>query len=245
MFWEYDTRLGRRWNVDPVDQIYISNYATFKNNPILFEDILGNTPGKTIGEKIDDIDKKVYEKTSEVAAKISEPVVKAVNKFENFVRSKSYVSGGVSGKIDFGVIGLEGKIEGYSTSETTGGINFELNLTSNSSGKLDKKGLKPTWKDWNLAGGGDIYMSFNSSETPKKAFKIFDLKKSKGFVEGGADLYRVQIKTNSLGNTKIGLGCSVDVKQMMLKSFGIKGSLGVKTKTSLLRYTSRETQLGY
>jgi RHS repeat-associated protein len=31
----YDTRLGRRWNLDPVDQVGISNYAVFKNNPII------------------------------------------------------------------------------------------------------------------------------------------------------------------------------------------------------------------
>ena len=43
-FWEYDTRLGRRWNLDPVDQISISNYAVFKNNPIWFVDPLGDKP---------------------------------------------------------------------------------------------------------------------------------------------------------------------------------------------------------
>ena len=42
MFWQYDTRLGRRWNLDPVDQIGISNYATFANNPIVNNDVLGN-----------------------------------------------------------------------------------------------------------------------------------------------------------------------------------------------------------
>src|SRR5690606_14249008 len=41
LFWEYDTRLGRRWNLDPVDQIGISNYAAFANNPIWFDDPLG------------------------------------------------------------------------------------------------------------------------------------------------------------------------------------------------------------
>jgi len=33
-FWQYDPRIGRRWNVDPVDQISRSNYSTFGNNPI-------------------------------------------------------------------------------------------------------------------------------------------------------------------------------------------------------------------
>jgi RHS repeat-associated protein len=33
-FWEYDTRLGRRWNTDPVPKGFISGYATLSNNPI-------------------------------------------------------------------------------------------------------------------------------------------------------------------------------------------------------------------
>ena len=43
-FWEYDTRLGRRWNVDPVDQVKISNYAAFENSPFIFTDQSGNNP---------------------------------------------------------------------------------------------------------------------------------------------------------------------------------------------------------
>jgi RHS repeat-associated protein len=33
-FWQYDGRLGRRWNVDPIDKEYESPYAAFGNNPI-------------------------------------------------------------------------------------------------------------------------------------------------------------------------------------------------------------------
>lgn len=40
-FWEYDTRLGRRWNLDPVTYSWQSTYATFNNNPIIFVDPLG------------------------------------------------------------------------------------------------------------------------------------------------------------------------------------------------------------
>jgi len=43
MFWEYDSRLGRRWNVDPKPTVGISDYACFANNPIWFSDILGDT----------------------------------------------------------------------------------------------------------------------------------------------------------------------------------------------------------
>jgi len=45
MFWEYDTRLGRRWNLDPYSQIFVSDYAAFGNNPILFTDPLGDLVG--------------------------------------------------------------------------------------------------------------------------------------------------------------------------------------------------------
>ena len=37
-FWEYDSRLGRRWNLDPKPVTGISDYACFQNNPILNSD---------------------------------------------------------------------------------------------------------------------------------------------------------------------------------------------------------------
>ena len=43
LFWEYDTRLGRRWNLDPKPIESVSSYAVFANNPILMNDPLGDT----------------------------------------------------------------------------------------------------------------------------------------------------------------------------------------------------------
>jgi hypothetical protein len=43
MFWEYDTRLGRRWNLDPKPDASISNYACFRNSPIFIIDLFGDT----------------------------------------------------------------------------------------------------------------------------------------------------------------------------------------------------------
>ena len=40
-FWQYDTRLGRRWNVDPVFKDYESPYACFAGNPVRFADRFG------------------------------------------------------------------------------------------------------------------------------------------------------------------------------------------------------------
>lgn len=44
LFWEYDSRLGRRWNIDPVIRPWESSYACFSNNPNYFVDPLGLTP---------------------------------------------------------------------------------------------------------------------------------------------------------------------------------------------------------
>ncbi|RFM27924.1 hypothetical protein DXN05_10275 [Deminuibacter soli] len=37
-FWQYDARIGRRWNTDPVPKSMISPYATLGNNPITYVD---------------------------------------------------------------------------------------------------------------------------------------------------------------------------------------------------------------
>lgn len=44
-FWEYDPRIGRRWNLDPKPTTGISEYAVLNNSPLLYSDLLGNTPG--------------------------------------------------------------------------------------------------------------------------------------------------------------------------------------------------------
>lgn len=40
-FWEYDTRIARRWNLDPIFKEYESPYAAFGNNPIWLIDLNG------------------------------------------------------------------------------------------------------------------------------------------------------------------------------------------------------------
>lgn len=42
-FWEYDPRVGRRWNLDPKPSVGISQYSAFNNNPVLTIDPLGDT----------------------------------------------------------------------------------------------------------------------------------------------------------------------------------------------------------
>jgi len=63
MFWEYDTRLGRRWNRDPVVKPWESSYACLNNSPIRILDPNGDDgyvdeDGNSLG---DDGDKKSHE----------------------------------------------------------------------------------------------------------------------------------------------------------------------------------------
>lgn len=41
-YWQYDTRLGRRWNIDPEGKTWNSNYLAFSCNPIINIDPKGN-----------------------------------------------------------------------------------------------------------------------------------------------------------------------------------------------------------
>jgi len=71
-FWEYDARLGRRWNLDPKPDLSLSYYACFANNPIWFSDPLGDTVRTKAGDKQSALDltealknedfKKTYDK---------------------------------------------------------------------------------------------------------------------------------------------------------------------------------------
>jgi hypothetical protein len=41
-FWQYNARLGRRWNVDPIVKYFESSYSCFLSNPIYLSDINGD-----------------------------------------------------------------------------------------------------------------------------------------------------------------------------------------------------------
>ena len=43
-FWEYDTRIGRRWNLDPKPTDGFSDYSVMLNNPIQNNDVNGDWP---------------------------------------------------------------------------------------------------------------------------------------------------------------------------------------------------------
>ena len=52
-YWEYDSRIGRRWNQDPKPNPSISNYAAFANNPIFYTDVLGDSINVSATKSVD------------------------------------------------------------------------------------------------------------------------------------------------------------------------------------------------
>jgi hypothetical protein len=51
-YWEYDARVAKRWNVDPVYKEYESPYVCFGNNPICFVDINGDDTFNVVSSKL-------------------------------------------------------------------------------------------------------------------------------------------------------------------------------------------------
>ena len=62
-FWEYDTRLGRRWNPDPVVKVWESPYAGLSDNPILRIDPNGDSDYKVDRDGNIKLQKKTKDKT--------------------------------------------------------------------------------------------------------------------------------------------------------------------------------------
>jgi RHS repeat-associated protein len=54
-YWQYDSRLGRRWNVDPRGVPSFSPYSCFANNPIWFSDEYGDSASSQSTSPVQDV----------------------------------------------------------------------------------------------------------------------------------------------------------------------------------------------
>ena len=86
-FWEYDPRLARRWNIDPVFKEYESPYAAFANNPVWNIDKDGSDTSKYLSSKQtvdaikiafavlkDRLDTKTYNKSGDYSKEIEQAI---------------------------------------------------------------------------------------------------------------------------------------------------------------------------
>jgi RHS repeat-associated protein len=107
-FWEYDARIGRRWNVDPITKPWESPFASFKNNPLFFADPDGKDGIATI--KISDPltkGKKIYEGGSKQ------------NPNHITVKANYYYNSNTLHKVDGAEEALKASIEEYNNSDFT------------------------------------------------------------------------------------------------------------------------------
>jgi len=65
LYWEYDTRLGRRWNLDPKPVAWESGYAVNKNNPLWYSDPLGDLGKNGEERRKEKAEKKFDQKVSQ------------------------------------------------------------------------------------------------------------------------------------------------------------------------------------
>ncbi|MBX7227392.1 MAG: hypothetical protein K1X55_15260 [Chitinophagales bacterium] len=132
MFWEYDARLGRRWNVDPVTYPWHGGYTCMTNNPIYFTDINGdvvdgdkkgledynkakqkaNSKIQKLGEKINALSNKGKDKKIDNLKKQLQAWEQVKNEFNSLETSSVlyYINSGVT----------------YSKTSITGNLGYNL-----------------------------------------------------------------------------------------------------------------------
>ena len=62
-YWEYDSRIGRRWNTDPKQRVEESPYLCFRGNPIFLSDPLGDVSNGPGPKGLESTEAKDYKKT--------------------------------------------------------------------------------------------------------------------------------------------------------------------------------------
>src|SRR5690554_4189653 len=87
-FWEYDTRLGRRWNIDPVVKPWESGYAVMGNNPIWNIDPNGDDFVNVHTKR-----KEAAKEKRDEAAGVLDAAKKDFEPFENMSRGDAKKSG--------------------------------------------------------------------------------------------------------------------------------------------------------
>ncbi|PHR44306.1 MAG: hypothetical protein COA32_14935 [Fluviicola sp.] len=121
-FWEYDPRIARRWNPDPIIKAHESPYAAYANNPIWFVDPNGADTStvdnvanelsdlKDMSANIDKIENAIYDQMD--AIEEGEQAL-ARMKLENLpgTKSKNPFVKTLSSINEFGIVAFEARIK--------------------------------------------------------------------------------------------------------------------------------------
>jgi hypothetical protein len=106
----YDPRIGRRWNIDPLTSKYpmISPYATFNNNPVLYDDPSGMSGEASINKQTKTITvTSIYAFYGSASSpKLAKEYAANIEKSFNAANAKIRING-VDYKVQFKVVGVD------------------------------------------------------------------------------------------------------------------------------------------
>jgi hypothetical protein len=136
-FWQYDTRLGRRFNVDPRPNPSLSIYACFGNNPIFFRDINGDTAEVNGSKKQKREFKKILQNRTGDKYKYQGNLLILKKRGNRQTTQKK--SGRLAELVESSINSLD-RISFNLTYDPSNVINYDIHL----SGEIDLKDLKNT-----------------------------------------------------------------------------------------------------
>jgi hypothetical protein len=141
-YWQYDSRLGRRWNVDPRQVPSFSPYACFANNPIWFSDVMGDTAqssGTTV-EPVTTVELPVRQlKDVVIQEKLKKTFWQKVSSVTREVVSYIPVAGGLVHAVESA---LRGDWQGVASGLGEAALDAVLLVTTGGIGNLAKMGVK-------------------------------------------------------------------------------------------------------
>jgi len=152
-YWEYDARIGRRWNRDPVAKEYESPYATFSNNPIFFSDPNGDDPDKPAGKG----SKEGEQQTTSCFKIVGRGIVITKSVTWNW-----HAGGLKTGKTKKGADGKVGDVltqEGWYTDEDYFKVLKSSSAADALGYQLVKSGLAVSNRDYNYGSGDEAELS--------------------------------------------------------------------------------------
>lgn len=184
-FWQYSSRLGKRWNIDPVIKHHESPYACFANNPIWFTDPNGadtldlnvtNNKMKELGQMAENLKdrqsniwKMIYNHNQNVDK------VEKIEINQNFSEKAAEGNNSPHGLIleglnkinEYGILSLKGKLleETNSINKAIESYNSDLNIYN--TGKLEMEMELKTCDALGLKTvNGELYVNKSISAQP-------------------------------------------------------------------------------
>jgi hypothetical protein len=222
-FWEYDSRLGRRWNLDPIPQISISDYACFGNNPIWRNDILGNKWKDRSDEKqASSLNSKLESRKGELnreADKLTKRGDRLASKGKEKRANEKYLAAAEARKGAMAMEKAQSEIAEMGSSQTE--FTFKFNLGANS---------HSTYKDKD----GTIVIEYGSNATA-----IHELTHAHQHIDG-----QVEFVAGTKGGLYIDL---TDEQNAYVRQYFFDPSSfsGIKTASEIVIYTSNDISLSW